>query len=548
MKRCIELISIAIIFIAIAGSFGSYIIGTTASDVAAQDDHGGDDGSGSDDDGGGDAGAESFDDGGGDHDVDGSGSGGSGGGESIDDGGGDHVAHDESTAHLDDGSGDLDSSGGEYVVPDCYECGRYIDPACPLCGGYVQGDPTFVPGPKALDPATGLWYVFPAAGTDYDPSAYVEFHHSSSERGHFDQSGDKPFDVDTTQFLDVTTNTLVKPDALQFFDTDTGALIDPDSAQLSGGGFDYEFRTDAALTAYEDAAAISPDDFAGQLDLTIDLAGNLDFRGFQDLGPAATFKMYDAMGTDEFLKLESGQIAGILNTFESSQYEELGGAQIFEAAKQMQRDDFTGMGAGQASLMFDTMGLDQSLGLETAVFAGMVSRFDPAQFQQIGGENVVQVVGALTKSDLAGLRNEQALGIAATFDVEQIGTLETAQLSGLTTALAANDIGTLGSDIVTVIAGNIGVGDLVALDTALAGSIMKRVPDGALNAFATDRIEATLAALDADFLGAGAADFSNIADRVTTFDQVSFETPPVLLDLLADESAGNIFSGLFGSG
>lgn len=543
MKRFLQFISISVILLVVMAAWSGYAAGLGDSYVAAQDDHGddhGDDGGGeSFDDTGSNVGGESSDDTSSDHDGN--------VGAASTDGGADHDAHDEETHHNGE-SGDLDSSGGEYVVPDCYECGRYIDPACPLCGGYVQGDPTFVPGPKALDPATGLWYVFPAAGTDYDPSAYVEFHNSSSERGFYDLSEAQSFDVETTQFLDVTTNTLVKPDGLQFFDTDTGELIDPDSAQLSESGFDYEFRTDAALSAYEDAAAIAPDDFAGQLDVTIDLAGNLDFRGFQDLGPAATFKMCDAIGTDEFLKLESGQIAGILNTFDSSQYEELGGDQIFEAAAQMQREDFTGMGSDQASLMFDTMGLGQSLDLENTVFAGMVSRFDAAQFQQIGGEDVVQVVGALTKADLAGLRNEQALGIAVTFDVEQIGTLETAQLSGLTTALAANDVDTLGSDVVSVIAGNIGVSDFVALDTDLAGSIMKRVPDNALNDFADDRVEAALVALDADFFGIGATDFDGIAGGDSIFDALDVESPQPLLDLFSGVGQGLFGGNLFGQG
>lgn len=337
--------------------------------------------------------------------------------------------------------------------------------------------------------------MFPEAGTDYDPSTYVEFHHSSSERGFFDQSGDQPFDANTTQFLDVTTNNLVKPDPLQFFDADTSALIDSGLAQLSEGGFNYEFRSDAALSAYQDATAIALDDFAGPLWVTIGLAGNLDFRGFQDLGATATFKMYDAMGTDEFLKLGSGQIAGILNTSESSQYEELGGEQVFEAATQLLREDFTGMGAGQACLMFDTMGLTQSLGLETAVFAGMVGRFDASHFQQLGGENVVQVVGALTKSDPAGLRNGRPFSVVNALDVEYISELESGRLSGLTTVLEANDVDKLGTGMVTVIAKNIEVVELEALDLDLAGSIMKQVPEGALNDFSDDRVEPTLPAI-----------------------------------------------------
>jgi hypothetical protein len=69
-----------------------------------------------------------------------------------------------------------------------------------------------------------------------------------------------------------------------------------------------------------------------------------------------------------------------------------------------------------------------------------------------------------------------------------------------------------------VIAGNIGVSDLVALDTTLAGSIMKRVPDGALNDFADDRVDAALVALEANLFGSGNRGFSDIAGGNTVFD------------------------------
>jgi hypothetical protein len=544
MKRAIVSVSVAILFIALAGSLSGYYFGFSVSDVAAQDDHG--------DDGGGDVGGG--DDGGGD--VGGGDVGGGGDGGGGDDGGGGHDEGGGNSAGDGDGHdvlasdgrdlGDLDRAG-EAVVVNCFECGRYIDPGCPGCGGYIDGDPTFVPGPKIFDSNVGLWYVIPAAGTDYDPRAVV-IHDSSSDTHFFGHDDDQPFDKEETRFLDPATNKLLDSRSIQFYDAATGEVINPDSAEASGNGFNYEIRSDDALAAYEQALEIVLGDLESNPEVAVDIAQNLDFRGFKDLGSEAVFDILKAMDSQAFVDSDGSVKAGIFNALDAQAFDELGGEQVVEAAKQMQREDFTGMGADQASLMFDTMGLDQSLGLETAVFAGMVSRFDASQFHQMGGENVIQVVGALTKADLAGLRNEQAFSVVNTLDVGQISGLEAGRLSGLTIALEANDVDNLGSEVVTAIAGNIEVAELEALDSGLASSIMKQVPDGALNDFADDRIVATLAVLGADFLGAGAADFSNIANRVTTFDHVLFETPPALLELLAEETAGNIFGGLFGSG
>ena len=513
MRRCIELVSMVILVVTLASVLGIYTGGIGVplglSQVAAQDDHGGDD-----HDDGGDGFDDGHDDGGGDGHTD------------IGDGA------DHTVGNHDDGPlGDLDRAGAE-VNPGCFDCGRYIDPDCPGCGGYIDGDPTFVPGPKVFDNAVGLWYVIPAAGTDYDPLAVV-VHDSEHETDFFDHDGDNDFDQVETRFLDPGRNRLLDSDSVQFFDPVTGELINPDSAEASGSGFNYEFRSDDALSAYERALGIPPEDFDGLPDLAAELAQKLDFRGFQDLGSDTVFTIIEAMGREAFANSDGGAIAGIFNALDTFAFEQLGGEQVFEAVDQMQGEDFQGMSGEQTSLVFDTMGVDQVVDLDAPVIAGIVGLFDPEKFQELGGEQVVQIVGALGEGELEDLGDQQALSITETLDVEQIGTVESGQISGLIKAIDANDIGNLGESKLEAIVEGLETDDLSVLEQEKASEIFEGVGDSVILTLPDDSKDAALDALDANFFDRGTR-FNFDLPKDTIIEQLELETPPVLEDLLKD--------------
>ena len=126
--------------------------------------------------------------------------------------------------------------------------------------------------------------------------------------------------------------------------------------------------------------------------------------------------------------------------------------------------------------------------------------------------------------------------------------MATRQLYGLTTALDPDDIDELEPAVVTVVAQNIEVDDLATLNTELAGAIFEQVSDAAIGSFTDDRVQAALAALDADFFSAGAASFDAIPGNTTIFDQVDFEPPQPLVNLVGGGIGQSLFGGnLFGN-
>ena len=74
------------------------------------------------------------------------------------------------------------------------------------------------------------------------------------------------------------------------------------------------------------------------------------------------------------------------------------------------------------------------------------------------------------------------------------------------------------------------------------------VTDETLSTFDDGRLEAALAALDADFFNGGAADFADLAGGNTVFDQIDFESPEALTNLFGDQGTLDFFGGaLFGN-
>ena len=279
----------------------------------------------------------------------------------------------------------------------------------------------------------------------------------------------------------------------------------------------------------------------------IDALSKIESDDFQFLDSESALAMYTDVGQDLALGLEGGQLAGLFAAMDGEEIQVFEGSEIFQVASAMGGEGVRLLDSDSAFGVFNGMGLDQSLILDTDLLAGLVNVFDPPQFEELGGDQVVQVVGALNEEDLAGLGNEQALGIATSLDLGHFGEVEPSRLFGLTTAIEANDIDKLGSDVLTVIAEKIDVDDLATLHTELAGAIFELVSDGAIGSFTDDRVEATLVALGADFFGAGATDFEGIASGTTVFDQVDFESPESLLDLVGAGVGESLFGGnLFG--
>ena len=132
-------------------------------------------------------------------------------------------------------------------------------------------------------------------------------------------------------------------------------------------------------------------------------------------------------------------------------------------------------------------------------------------------------------------------------DKDHFGTLEPDQLLGLTTAIETKDVETLGSEVLEVVASNLEVGDLASLDSTLASEILSQVSDEAIASFDEDRGGAALNALDADLLDAGGAGFESLSYATTIFDQVEFEAPEALTELMGEQGVTDFFGGnLFG--
>ena len=515
--------------LAVAAFFGMFTllsVGSQVSIVAAQDDHGGDH------DGG--------DGGGGDHSDEG------------------HEGQPEVSAHSDEGhegqaddpadpAVDLDPGIGAHGEPTGHD-----DPGV-SSGGYFDdigideytfeyfGDTGFAMYQGVIfEPAKDMAAMRAAGLFSFatDPVAVGVGEPTNAAVGFFGADAEAFYDA--LRFKDNT--------AIQFIDANTGEHITPEVPDFSQGGYTSELRSEDALSAYEQAAGIAPGQFLelGE-EFSFDLAQDLDFRGFSDLGEEAVFEMYEAMG-DQFQSLDGGQIARMFNSLLDSQLHDIGGNEIFDSIGQMNGEDFQGMSSEQAYLLFETMALKQALSLKTEALAGLVSVFDPSQFEELGGNQVVQVVGALSQEDLAGLRNDQALGIATSLNAGQVGQVPPQQLYGLITALEADDIDKLEPAVVTIVAEKIEVDDLVTLDTDLAGAIFGQVRDGAIASFTDDRVRATLVALDADFFSAGAAGFDAIPGVTTIFDQVDFDPPDYLVDLVGGGVGQRLFGGnLFGN-
>ena len=144
----------------------------------------------------------------------------------------------------------------------------------------------------------------------------------------------------------------------------------------------------------------------------------------------------------------------------------------------------------------------------------------------------------------------KALGATHSFTLlsDQKPGLEASGSWGLTVGIGAGDINALGSAVLSVIASNLAVEDLAALEGSLVGEIFGLVTDETLRAFDDGRIEAALAALDADFFNAGAADFANLAGGNTVFDQIEFDSPEALVELFGDQGIQDFFAeAIFGN-
>ena len=239
--------------------------------------------------------------------------------------------HDEGVGGADDGGGHVDllsdTSTFEYLEGDSglamYE-GIVFDPAKDMDAMRAAG--LFAGG---IDPVkTGV-------GAPSDPIA-----------GYFDPSTGGVFDSGEVQYYDPGTGLFHDEHSVQFFDPETGVLVDRDSADFSEGGLVFEFRSDEALAAYDQAANLAPGDFLQHGgDFSFGLAQDLDFRGFQDLGSDAVSSMLEAMGHDQFLSLEGGRIAGMFGAMDNHQITGFDPGEILDAVQAMQGEHFQHMDA-----------------------------------------------------------------------------------------------------------------------------------------------------------------------------------------------------------
>ena len=468
--------------------------------------------------------------------------------------------------YFDPGTGAVfDPSGVQYYDPATgqFDPEHQFDPYPNRGGGHIDlasDSPTFeyMEGDSGLamfegivfDPAKDMDAMREAGlfGDRPDPVKTGEGAPSDPVAGYFEPSTGKVFDPSGVQFYDPNTGLFYDEHSVHFFDPDTGVLVDRESADFSKGEITYEFRSEGALAAYDQATSLDPGDFSQQgSDFSFRLAHEMDHRGFRDLGPDAVLGLFEAMDHDQVLGLEGVQIAGMFAAMDGENIQGFDPGDVSAIASGMSGQDFQHLDSDSAFGMFSSMGIDQSLDLGAESLAGMINEFEPSHFNELGGEQVSQIAGALDRDHLAGLGNKQALGVASALEESGFGGLESGQIFGLTTAIDANDIGTLGEEVLEIIAGGLEVVDLASLDTDLAGEIFEKVSDDTLTAFDDSRLEAALDSLDANFFDAGADAFDSITGGDTTFDQIDFGTPEVLVELFEGAALENVFGGnLFG--
>jgi len=274
--------------------------------------------------------------------------------------------------------------------------------------------------------------------------------------------------------------------------------------------------------------------------------GTMPGTDFQNVGSDSAMAIYDNMA-DKIGNLEGEQVAGLLGAMDHDQItQNIDSSQVFDLASSIQATDWGLVGGDSTVAMMEGMGVSQVVELEGTQVAGMVNNLDADQFQSLGAEQVGQIASALEGDQLAGLSNEAAVGMGTTMTADQFGQLDSDQLMGMTTAIDATGIGDLSGDVLEVIAENLEVSEINTLDNDLAGGLFGGVSDETIGLFDTERVDGMLDALNADFLGAGGADFDSISGGNTAFDQLSFASPDVLQSVVGDH-AESIFGGsLFG--
>ena len=226
-----------------------------------------------------------------------------------------------------------------------------------------------------------------------------------------------------------------------------------------------------------------------------------------------------------------------MGAMEGDQILVLGADQVLQAATAMQGERFQLLDPESSLAIFNGIGVDQSLGLQSGQLAGMFNAMETQQFQEVGGDQLVQVVGNITKDDLAGFNSDQALGIATNLDLAQIGGLGAPQLFGLTTAIDADEVSNLGSDVLQVVVNQVTVEDLQTLNPVLAGEIFGVVPDNTITGLDPERAQAALVASGADFFQGGAGGLQNTAGGETVFDTQDVGTSDALSFLALGEGA-----------
>ena len=168
------------------------------------------------------------------------------------------------------------------------------------------------------------------------------------------------------------------------FGMDPNAFADPGMGGMMFEGPDAMFdaevfgfggvRSDQAMMAADMAMGYQPDQFMDMGgDFTFDLAKDMDFMGFSEMGSQGvmgmamamdenhlmemggdrTFAMVEAMGFDEMMGMDPGQMDGFAMAMDKQHFQSMGGAQTFEMIDTMGFDSFMDMGADN---MVDMMG------------------------------------------------------------------------------------------------------------------------------------------------------------------------------------------------
>ena len=314
------------------------------------------------------------------------------------------------------------------------------------------------------------------------------------------------------------------------------------------------FEFEGAPNALDDGEAplFDPEVFAANLD---EFGGLLDgFLGaigpgqYDDLGGDVIFEVlqgidlgapdYDAtvFGGDDI----SGAIA-VLNEF---QIDELGIVYISDALEHIAITDFDWTG-DVALNVIGLVGLEDVLGSEDA--EGIFGSFDLASADLLAetlGDNLNDVIAELDFVLYADLLDGSAF-LDATDPTAFLG-LEVNDIAGLFNS---------GEDIFQVDEDSLSAG----LDALLNGGGLDQLTDDAVGGgFAglsgdiifeilNDVADAAIALdiLDADLIGSGGEGFDGIVGVSTVFDQVDFEAPELLLDLIGGDVAVALFGAFF---